>query len=85
MFAFGPGHVNGVHNHLLSKDSPRRVFAAAGWRVTYEGPTTWQLTIDDYVPTCARCPQHLPAGRMHIPALEIHATRPLGVPGTSLR
>lgn len=25
MFAFGPGDVNGVHNHLLAKDSPRRV------------------------------------------------------------
>jgi hypothetical protein len=75
MYGFGPGTVNGVHNHLLEEPDYETVLPAAGFTISYVGSTTYQLVAEDYRPLCPACPRELPDGRMHIPVTEIHATR----------
>jgi SAM-dependent methyltransferase len=75
MYGFGPGHVNGVHNHLLEEPDFETVLPAAGFTITYVGSTTFQLSSTGWTPICAACPRQLPGGLMHIPMTEVHATR----------
>jgi SAM-dependent methyltransferase len=75
MFGFGPGTVNGVHNHLLDEPDFETVLPAAGFDVTYVGTSTYQLLSKGYQPICGACPSRLPVGRMHIPVTEVHAVR----------
>lgn len=75
MFGFGPGEVNGVHNHLLDEPDVEVVLPTAGFDITYVGETTYQLAVTNYKPICDACPPGLPDGRLHIPMTEAHATR----------
>ena len=76
MYGFGPGHVDGVHNHLLEEPDLESVLLAAGFAITYVGATTYQLVNRDYRPICTACPSELPDdGPIHIPVTEVHATR----------
>jgi SAM-dependent methyltransferase len=75
MFGFGPGHVNGVHNHELEEPDFQKVLPAAGFNITYVGTTTYQLLSKGWAPICAACPAQLPGHLMTIPSVEVHATR----------
>ena len=73
MYGFGPGQVNGFHNHFLDEPDFDTVLPAAGFSITYVGSTIYQLIVKDYKPLCAACPRQLPTDRMHIPVTEVHA------------
>ncbi|MET4432396.1 class I SAM-dependent methyltransferase [Mycolicibacterium sp. 624] len=73
MYGFGPGEVNGVHNHLLDEPDYETVLPAAGFAITYIGQTTYLLKGFERI--CAACPQQMPDGPVHIPMTEIHAIR----------
>lgn len=75
MYGFGPGEVNGVHNHLLDVPDFEAVLPAAGFEITYVGDTTYQLVVKNFKPICDGCPPGLRDGRMFIPMTEVHATR----------
>lgn len=75
MYGFGPGHVNGVHNHLLEPPDVESVLPTAGFTISYIGSTNYQLLNPDHRPLCTACPKDLPTRRIHIPMSEIHATR----------
>jgi hypothetical protein len=48
MYGFGPGTVNGVHNHRLEEPDYETVLPAAGFTISYVGSTTYQLVAEDY-------------------------------------
>jgi SAM-dependent methyltransferase len=75
MYGFGPGEINGVHNHLLAEPDFETVLPANGFTIDYVGATTYQLRVDGYQSICSDCPPWLPDGRQHIPMIEVHATR----------
>jgi SAM-dependent methyltransferase len=76
LFGFGPGHVNGVHNHLLEAPDYNEVLPEAEFSIDYVGRTTYELHNPRYSPICEDCPPRLPAdGRHHIPITAIYATR----------
>ncbi|GAB3216789.1 class I SAM-dependent methyltransferase [Mycolicibacterium hippocampi] len=75
VFGFGPGHVNGVHNHALEVFDHDEVLTGTGWAITYVGATTYQLRSAGWEPQCADCPRRLPDDLMHIPITEVHARR----------
>jgi SAM-dependent methyltransferase len=75
LYAFGPGHVNGCHNHEADEPDFQRVLPAAGFDITYIGESTYQLLAKGFQPICSACPRSLPGDRMHIPVTEVHATR----------
>lgn len=76
MFGFGPGLVNGVHNHLLGEPDYEQLLPAAGFTITYIGETTYQVVNALTGPICPDCPTVVSGERIHIPMTEIHATRP---------
>ncbi|MGC7367807.1 class I SAM-dependent methyltransferase [Mycobacteroides abscessus subsp. abscessus] len=78
LYGFGPGHVNGFHNHELDDIDYEMVLTAAGFTINYVGETTYRLYIPSYRPICSDCPGQVPPeGQIHIPMIEIHAVRGL--------
>ncbi|RIR89275.1 class I SAM-dependent methyltransferase [Mycobacteroides abscessus] len=76
MYGFGPGHVNGFHNHELDGIDYEMALTAAGFTINYLGETTYRLSIPSYQRICTDCPNQVPPdGQIHIPATEIHAVR----------
>lgn len=87
LYGFGPGHVNGVHNHYVDANNMvdigieepdfETVLSAAGFDITYLGPTTYVLRGFERI--CSACPEQMPEGLVHIPVSEVHATRIGGI------
>ncbi|WP_244872677.1 MULTISPECIES: class I SAM-dependent methyltransferase [unclassified Mycolicibacterium] len=73
LYAFGGGHINGVHNHELEDLLLQEALQDKGLHVTYVGDTTYQLDATRWEPICNECPRRLPKDRMTIPVTEIHA------------
>lgn len=73
IYGFGPGDINGIHNHLLDEPDYETVLPAAGFDITYIGQTTYLLKGFERI--CPACPQQVPDGPVHIPVTEVHATR----------
>lgn len=69
MFGFGPGQVNGIHNHnhVDFASDYERILPAAGFEITYVGMSTYQLLNLGWAPGCPLCPSVVPPGRLHIP------------------
>ena len=60
MFEFGAHNVNGFKMpRSLSEDDFRGVFPAAGWEISYLGPTTYQgnVSVETFEMTAARNPE----------------------------
>lgn len=76
LFGFDPtGAVNSFHNHEPVAIDYESLLRAAGFAVTYTGPSTYQLRGACWEPICPKCPRQPPGDRLHIPVVEIHATR----------
>lgn len=76
LFAFGPGEVNGYHNHDVSDVvDVRTVLPECGWRISYIGTTMYQLRTDYWQPHCSQCPPVVRGDRLAIPMIEVHADR----------
>jgi predicted RNA methylase len=85
LFGFGPGHVNGVHNHALEEPDYEQLLPKAGFRIDHIGETTYLMNNPGYKPLCDACPPRLPAnGRQHIPMTAVHATRSQALTGSAL-
>ncbi|BCI78378.1 thiopurine S-methyltransferase [Mycolicibacterium sp. TY66] len=76
LYAFGGGHINGVHNHELEDLHVAEVLQDKGFQVDYVGETTYQLAAMRWQPICSKCPRRLPTDRLTIPIAEVHARAP---------
>lgn len=76
VLAFDPdGSVNGFHCHEPELIDYTALLTGAGFAVDYVGASTYQLNAKDWQPLCDACPREPPGERLHIPVIEIHATR----------
>ncbi|MBN7402853.1 class I SAM-dependent methyltransferase [Mycobacteroides abscessus subsp. abscessus] len=76
LYGFSPGHVNGYHNHELDGIDYEMALTVAGFTINYCGETTYRLSIPNYRRICTDCPSQVPPdGQIHIPMIEVHATR----------
>jgi hypothetical protein len=89
MCEFGMGDVNGVVSPMpLSEDTYRQLLAAAGWKITYLGTTTYTVSIsvakgpngdsevmEPLIAPLRAVEPFLVDGRVDLPFWEIHATR----------